>query len=930
MFRAARVLCACAAALALLLTGSPARARPAPLPQQSQTATVRQAVDALKSQDYRTALNILGPLAEQGQAEAQCYFAMMHQKGLGVQQNPQEALRWYTLSALQGWRDAMFMAAQMYYNGDGIPEDLKSGADLFLRGAFLGDNDAQWAFGICLCSGQGRAQDKIEGAAWFIVAAEQGHQDAKSELAKLRPSMSQEDFTSAQSVAGNLADMIAKSTWDPNKLPPVPVPAWMSAQAPQTAPTQPQPAPTESAPTQPATEPAEAKTIQLTATAEILANGDVVGQARLEFPAEFYRQMKELVPEPRYFLRDLSTSRSNQELAPDARAAYDDAGCAVVLDIHMLGAASNRGAGRWAWKPDHDAFLGQEETAEGRQRVSFSVKQDAEEEGFSITGSAVYLLPAGASEVSWNETDSQLEYQIPHQPGTGEGRLHARFLARDRIMSCLHKVYGMDADFPAHWVGKAILTNTGDGPITDLKVRFQFGQYSSLDLWQKYPEVLPGQTVVSAYHPVLDKSIAELTSTTPANLLAEWKYVDSKGREQEDSDGGRVMILGRHEFIFSSLTKEENLGTYFDFLDNADFVAAWVSRDDPVVKQFAAAANKAAGGAGAPYSNEAALKALKACYEIMQANNFTYQGPVSVTDANMSFDFKLVQSMKFPRDVIRDRSGTCIELTSLYCSMAHAVGLNPYMVLIPGHAFPAVDLPDGGFVAVETTGVGGGQRFGSTPWDQVVQSAMGNYQKAMEKGEIVIVNIEDAWVRGVSNPELESVPPDILQRWGIVLDFTLSADGGQSPTTSGPVQPTQPNQPVQPEVQPANTNASAFVGRWSGRAQQRYPTGQVAEWPITIEIGQSQQGITAQVYGDTQVMNQWGGWSRIQVSESFRGRLDATGLFLEGINKTVTIDGMPQYATTDNITLQVQNGLLTCNSPLSDGSTLQFQVQKQP
>ncbi len=920
MFRA-RVLCATAAALAFFLIGAPAPARPAPLPQQSQSATVRQAVDALKKQDFKSALDILGPLAQQGEAEAQCYLAMMHQKGLGVQQNPQEALRWYTLSALQGWRDAMFMAAQMYYNGDGIPEDPKSGADLFLRGAFLGDTDAQWAFGICLCSGRGRDQDKIEGAAWFIVATEQGHQDAKKELAQLQSSMSQEDLSTAQSVAGNLAEMIAKSTWDANKLPPVPVPAWMNAEESRAAPVQPQPAPT-----QPATDEPEQKAIEMTATADISANGDVVGQARLVFPAPFYAQIKELVPEPRYFLRDLSTSRSNQELAPDSRASYDDAGSAVVLEIHMLGAASNHGQGRWAWKPDHQAFLGAEETAEGRQQVSFRVQQDAEEEGFVITGSAVYLLPAGATEVSWNESDSQVEYRIPHQPGSGEGRLHTRFLTRDRIMSCLHKLYGMDADFPAQWVGKAILTNTGDGPITDLKVRFQLGQYSSLDLWQKYAEVLPGQTVVAAYHPILDKSIAELTSTTPANLLVEWKYTDSKGREQEDSDGGRVMILGRHEFIFSSLRKEENLGTYFDFLDNADLVAAWVSRDDPVVKQFAAAANKAAGGAGAPYSSEAALKALKACYEIMQANNFTYQGPVSVTDAGMSFDFKLVQSMKFPRDVIRDRSGTCIELTSLYCSMAHAIGLNPYMVLVPGHAFPAVDLPDGGFVAVETTGVGGGQRFGSTPWDQVLQSAMENYQKNMEKGEIVIVNIEDAWTRGVSNPELEAVPPDILQRWGIVLDFTLSQDGGQSPTTSGPVQPTQPNQPVQPQVRPAD--ASAFLGRWSGRTQQRWATGQVAEWPITIEIGQGQQGIAAQVYGETQVQNQWGGWSRIQVSESFRGRLDAAGLVLEGINKTVTIDGMPQYATTDTITVQIQNGLLTCNSPLSDGSTLVFQVQK--
>ena len=927
MFASARILST--AALIFISATSLAAARPAPppAPQQSQESQVQKAIDALHQQDFQTALSILGPLAQQGEAGAQCYLGLIHQKGLGVPRNPQEALRWYTLSALQGWTDAMFMAAQMYLNADGIPEDQKSAVDLFLRGAFLGDADAQWALGICINAGQGREKDPIEGTAWLTVAAKRGHKDAEAELNQARQRMSQEDFSIAQSVAGTFEEMLAKQTWDINKLPPVPVPSWMNSQAgPTTTTTQPQ-----QSPTQPTKEEEGPQVILMSATAEVLPNGDVRGRARLEFPAEYFRLIKELIKEPRYFLRDLSSSRSNQELGPDSSASFDDPASAVVLEIHMLGAARNLGDGRWMWQPDHDSFEGMAAADDGRQRVTFNVKESSEEEGYIISGSASYLLPAGATEVSWNESEKTLEYRIPHQPGAGEGRLKTRFKARDRIMSCLHKLYGMNADFPAQWVGKAIFTNSGDGPITDLKVRFQLGKYSSLDLWQKYPEVLPGQTVVASYHPVLDKSIAELTSTTPANLLVEWKFTDSQGKEREDSDGGRIMILGRHEFMFSSLTEEESLGTYFDFLDNADFVAAWVSRDDPVVKQFAASANKAAGGAGAPYSDEAALKALKACYEIMQANNFTYQGPVSVTDQNMSFDFKLVQSMKFPRDVIRDRSGTCIELTSLYCAMAHAVGLNPYMVLVPGHAFPAVELPGGGFIAVETTGVGGGKRFGSSSWDQVVKSAMENHEKWAKDGKIVVVNIEDAWVRGVSNPELETLPADILQRWGIALDFTLSADGGNSSLTSGPVQPTQPvqpNQPNQPQVRQATANIAAYLGVWSGQVQQRYATGQVAEWPITVEIAQGQYGITGQVHGNTQVQNNWGGWSQIQVAESFSGRLDATGLVLSGTGKTVTIDGMQQPATVDNITVQVVNGMLTCNSPLADGSTLQFQIQK--
>ena len=317
--------------------------------------------------------------------------------------------------------------------------------------------------------------------------------------------------------------------------------------------------------------------------------------------------------------------------------------------------------------------------------------------------------------MEWSERRGELTYQLPHDPPVGRTRLNVDFRTRERLMSCLYKIYGLETEFPAMWVAKAICENTGAGTIYDLRVRFRVGGYSEWSPWQKFPEVLPGQTTVAVYKPVLNRSIAELTSTTPANVFVEWRYDDSEGERHEDSDGERLSILGRHEFIFSNLSEEESMGNYYDVFSNAHFIAAWVTRDDPVVKQFAAMANKAAGGAGAPYSDEAAMAVLRSCYEIMQANDFTYQGPVGIMDENMSFDNKIVQSIKFPRDVIRDKSGTCIELASLYCAMAHAVGLEPSLVLVPGHAFPIIKLPSGDYVPVETTGVGGGKKYGTAP-----------------------------------------------------------------------------------------------------------------------------------------------------------------------------------------------------------------------
>ncbi|MAG56224.1 MAG: hypothetical protein CMJ83_08040 [Planctomycetes bacterium] len=77
----------------------------------------------------------------------------------------------------------------------------------------------------------------------------------------------------------------------------------------------------------------------------------------------------------------------------------------------------------------------------------------------------------------------------------------------------------------------------------------------------------------------------------------------------------------------------------------------------------------------------------------MLRNDFTYQHPPALTDNSVSFEPARVQNVKFPRDVIRDRSGTCIDLAILYASMANAIGLEAYLCVVPGPCFPVIKMP---------------------------------------------------------------------------------------------------------------------------------------------------------------------------------------------------------------------------------------------
>src|SRR5215467_6574731 len=72
----------------------------------SATATMAGPLDdadaAIKRRDYATALRIVRPLAEQGDANAQYNLGVFYDNGLGVPQDRIRAYMWLSLAAMQG------------------------------------------------------------------------------------------------------------------------------------------------------------------------------------------------------------------------------------------------------------------------------------------------------------------------------------------------------------------------------------------------------------------------------------------------------------------------------------------------------------------------------------------------------------------------------------------------------------------------------------------------------------------------------------------------------------------------------------------------------------------------------------------------------------------------------------------------------------
>lgn len=77
---------------------------------------------AFNTEDYANAFELLKPLAEQGNAEAQCIIGNMYDLGLGLEKNILEAVEWYKKSSEQGYGVASNNLGTIFKLGrEGIP-----------------------------------------------------------------------------------------------------------------------------------------------------------------------------------------------------------------------------------------------------------------------------------------------------------------------------------------------------------------------------------------------------------------------------------------------------------------------------------------------------------------------------------------------------------------------------------------------------------------------------------------------------------------------------------------------------------------------------------------------------------------------------------------------------------------------------------------
>ena len=138
---------------------------------------------AYEARDYQKALDILLPLAEQGNSQAQVTLGIMYDYGQGVDKDPVEAMKWYIKAAEQGIPVVQHDVGVKYFQGSGVKQDYLEAAKWWEMSANAGLADSQFNLGLLYYRGLGVETDYQKASELFQKASEQKHPHAQYSLA---------------------------------------------------------------------------------------------------------------------------------------------------------------------------------------------------------------------------------------------------------------------------------------------------------------------------------------------------------------------------------------------------------------------------------------------------------------------------------------------------------------------------------------------------------------------------------------------------------------------------------------------------------------------------------------------------------------------------------------------------------------------------
>ncbi len=229
-------------------------------------------------------------------------------------------------------------------------------------------------------------------------------------------------------------------------------------------------------------------------------------------------------------------------------------------------------------------------------------------------------------------------------------------------------------------------------------------------------------------------------ATRQANLELKLTIIGADGTEKVALQESHEISLEPRDFLpmSAAVDKEQRVKTY-------SYLAAWVTPNAKAIDAFLTDAKKNAPGHSFSGEQSATLPQVKALFEALKGKGVSY-----VMDPNVMSGMGFGQRTRLPTEVLTSTNAQCLEGTLLYASLLEAVGLEPAIVIIPGHAFvawhagPKDGVPPTNVYFLETTMTHGAE------FDDAIKVAKKEFMQADGNDEATVLFVSELRHKGVT------------------------------------------------------------------------------------------------------------------------------------------------------------------------------------
>ena len=255
-------------------------------------------------------------------------------------------------------------------------------------------------------------------------------------------------------------------------------------------------------------------------------------------------------------------------------------------------------------------------------------------------------------------------------------------------------------------------------------------------------QIVPGGAKTIFQTPLFKPGVLDtLTELKTANLHYKVTYLEDGEEIIWDEQTIPVELYAKDTMVWGVMVEDE-------YIDLQPLIAAWVTPHAREVDELvrAAAEYHPQRSMGAAETPEERTEQVGAIYDALQ-NEYK----ITYISSTISYagQTESSQRVKLPEDTINLASANCIDGTVLFASALENIEIDPYIVMIPEHAFLAWENGDDTISCLETTMVGSSTfedalDYGNEEYDQEIEN--GNFDAGVSE----LISIKDARELGIT------------------------------------------------------------------------------------------------------------------------------------------------------------------------------------